>query len=390
MKILILSDDFPPQISGGASRVAFDLAIGLQRAGHQISVITTCREKKEEKDTNYGGLNIFRIYANYHERWRAYLSLYNPQTVGRVKELIREIKPDVIHAHNLHRYLSYHCLKIAKKYCKAVFLTAHDAMLFNYERLATQKYLQRFDYRTNWLDHLRQAGKRYNPFRNIINRHYLKYVDKIFTVSNAVKEALKANGISNTEVIYNGIDVKDWEISPELVEGFKEKYNLRNKRIILLSGRISKLKGIEQIESAMLGVQREVPEAILLMIGRVGLGWLSGDELKAAYHSADIVVTPSICFDTFNRTNIEAMACQKPVVGTRYGGTIEIVQDGVTGYIVNPFDTEAMAEKIIILLENSEKAERFGQMGLERVKENFSLQKQVQETLRWYQKYIYG
>ncbi len=390
MKILILSDDFPPQASGGASRVAFDLAIGLQRAGHQIFVITTCRKKNDIGTIDCEGLKIFKIYANYHERWRAYLSLYNPQTVGRVAKLMKDINPDVVHAHNIHYYLSYHCLKLAKKYAKAVFLTAHDVMLFNYEKLATKRYLEKFDCKTNWLDHLKQARKRYNPFRNIINRHYLKYVDKVFAVSNVLKEVLKANGIRNTEVIYNGIDVDDWQVNFELVGQFKKKYSLQDKKIILLAGRIGKLKGIEQIETAMVRVKREVPEAILLIVGSAGLGWLSGDELKAAYHSAEIVVTPSICFDTFNRTNIEAMACKKPVVGTCYGGTPEIVQDGVTGYIVNPFNTELMAQRIIDLLKNPQQAEHFGEAGYQRVINNFSSQNQTRKTLTHYQKYIYG
>jgi len=387
MKILILADDFPPQSFGGAGFSTFYLACGLQKAGHQVFVITTCQTRSDEGKIDYQGLKIFRIYANYHERYKAYLSLYNPQTVGKARELIKEINPDIVHAHNIHAYLSYYCLKIAKKSGKAVFFTARDTMLFNFGKLATKKYLEKFDCQTSWRDHLAQARKRYNPLRNILIRRYLKYADKIFAVSSALKKALNQNGIQNIEVSYTGIDVADWQVSAEKIEEFKKKHNLQNKRVIFFGGRISGLKGLEQVNGAAAKIKKEIPETVLLIAGRGGIGWLSGDELRAAYCAADIVVVPSVYLDPFPRSNLEAMACQKPVIGTCYGGTPEIIQDGVTGFVVNPFNVELMAAQIVDLLKNPEKARQFGEAGYERVKKYFSLDSQVSQTLSWYRKF---
>lgn len=386
MKILILSDSFPPYIPGGAEKSIFNLAQVLRQRGHQIFVITTCRKKSAEENLDYQGLKVFRIFADFHDRWRSYLSLYNPQTVEKVTKLMKEIKPDIVHANNIHWYLSYHCLKIAKKYSKKVFLTARDLMLFNYGKLATKRYLERLDAHTSWLNHLNQAKIRYNPFRNIIIRRYLKYVDKVFATSHALKRALAENGIKNVEVVYNGIDVADWQIAPELVEGFKREHDLLGKKVIFFGGRISNLKGLAQIQKAIAIVKKEIPETVLLMAGSEGIGWLHGAELTAAFTAADIVVTPSVYLDPFNRTNIEAMACKKPVIGTSYGGTPEIVQDGATGYIVNPLNVEVMAQKIIDLLKNPDKAKKFGEAGYERVKTEFSLDKCVDQMINWYQK----
>lgn len=384
MKILILQDDFPPQSFGGAGFSTFDCARGLQKAGQDVTVITTCRRKSEEGDMNYQGLKVFRIFANYHDRWRGYLCLYNPQTVKKVRNLIKKINPDVVHAHNIQSYLSYHCLKAAKRLKKPVFFTARDVMTFNYGKLATKKYLEKFDYQTNWWDHLKQAKKRYNPFRNFFIKRYLNYVDKIFVVSHALKNALEQNGIKNTEISYTGIDVDDWYIAPEKIEKFKEKHKLGGKKIVFFGGRISGLKGLTQINQAVIEVKKEIPETVLLIAGSKGIGWLSGDELKAAYSCADTVVVPSACFDSFPRSNLEAMACKKPVVGTCFGGTPEVIQDGITGFIVNPFNIEQMAERIIDLLKNPEKARQFGEAGYERVKRYFSLVAQVSQTLKQY------
>lgn len=384
MRILILSDDFPPQSFGGAGISAFDLAKGLQKSGQEVFVITTCQEKSCGAETEVQGLKVFRIFANFHERWRPYLSLYNPQAVGKVGDIIRKVNPDVVHANNVHEFLSYHCLKIAKQHSKAVFLTARDTMLFSYEKLATKKYLEGFNPKVSWFDNWKQTKKRYNPFRNFIIRHYLKNVDKIFAISNSLKDALNQNGIQNVQVFYNAIDVGAWQINPEVVEKFKKKYNLQDKKIVFFAGRISKLKGSEQIIKAMAKVKEEIPEASLLTAGSQGIGWLQGDDLKAAYAASEVVAVPSIYLDPFNRTNIEAMACKKPVVGTCYGGTSEIVTDGVTGYIVNPLNADLMAEKIIVLLKNPDKARQFGEAGFERVKKCFNLDDQIKKTIFWY------
>lgn len=234
----------------------------------------------------------------------------------------------------------------------------------------------------------------------------MKYVDKIFAVSNFVKEFLKFNGIKNIDTVYNGIDVKNWEADSEKTEKFKEEHNLKNKKIILFGGRLSPAKGSEAILKSIVLVSKKTKNAILLVAGKkdwhvdamvkladkLGIGssvkftgWLNREEMKLAFFASDICVTPSVYLDPFNLFNIEAGAAKKPVIGTCFGGTPEIVLDGKTGYIVNPNKTELMAEKIVDLLENPEKARKFGEAGYERVKNNFSLDKQVEETLKWYE-----
>ncbi len=407
MKILILSDDFPPKSFGGAGYSTFYLAHGLHDAGHKVFVVSTVRDKKEEGSVTYKGMDIFRIYTKYNHRWAGYLGLYNPQTVGRVKELMKRIKPDVIHAHNIHHYLSYHCLKIAKKYNKPLFFTARDVISFSYGKMATEKYLKDFDSRLTWKDHLKQAGKRYNPLRNFLIRRYLKYPDKLFAVSNALKSALEQNGIRNVEVSYTGTDVNDWQVDHKHVKEFFKKYDLEGKKIVFFGGRMSELKGGKKIIKIMKKIIKKVPETVLFVAGKkdryvqyllefakdIGVknniilaGWLDSNELKLAYHSSRVVIVPSIAFDSFPRIVLEGMACKKPVIATCFGGAQEVIQNGITGYIINPFNVELMAEKIAYLLKNPKKAEKFGEAGYERLKKHFSLKKHIQDTLFWYQK----
>ena len=81
---------------------------------------------------------------------------------------------------------------------------------------------------------------------------------------------------------------------------------------------------------------------------------------------------------------MEAMASQKPVISTCYGGSQEVVEDGVTGYIIDPRDTNRIAEKAIDLLKNPQKAEQFGRAGYARVIKNFNLEDKVKEYIMMY------
>ena len=72
-------------------------------------------------------------------------------------------------------------------------------MSFTHGKLKTPQYLDCLDYKTTWIDHIKLARKRWNPFRNIIIRKYLAGVDKRFAVLCTLSDALDANGIRNVK-----------------------------------------------------------------------------------------------------------------------------------------------------------------------------------------------
>lgn len=406
MRILFLSDDFPPQSFGGAGISTYDLALGMKEAGHEVFVITTCRKESEAGEMEYHGLKISRLASAYSGKWRSYLSLYNPPIVKQVEVLLKKIKPEVVHINNVHFYLSYHCFKLAKRYAPVVVFTARDVMSFNFAKLDTKRYLENFEAHTTWLDHLKQAKKRWNPFRNLLIRKYLDYADQIFAVSFALKKALEQNGIKNVEVMHSGADVGRWQAGPEKVAQFRSKYNLENKKVILFGGRLSRAKGGQPTLESIALLAKNFPYIRLLVVSRLDefsnqikeeavrlgiedklifMGWIEREEIKEVYACADIVLVPSLCFDAFPRIVLEAMASGKPVIGTCYGGASEVIIDGVTGYIINPFAISKLAEKISDLLKNPQKAKEFGQAGRERIRTHFDLENKVKQFISYYQ-----
>jgi len=414
MRVLILQDDFPPKALGGAGKVAFDFAKGLKEAGYDVFVITAVSDKSKEDKINYHGVDVFRIYSKYHQRWRAYFSLYNPRVIKKVKKIIREIKPDIIHAHNIHYHLSYHSLKIAKKYSKAVFLTFHDNMSYHHGKLVefiNPKDLlipKNFDYKISVWQQIKRFKKRYNPLRNIIIKYYLRNISQFFAVSSALKDTLVQNNIKkDIKIIYNGINTDDWQMQEEEIKKFKNRYNLGDKKVVFFGGKLEYYKGGEQVLKAMRVVKDTIPNVVLLIAGKesdysyqmkrmakdwgvpmIITGWLKKEDIKTAYYASDLAVVPSICFDSFPTVNLEVMACKKPVIGTCFGGTPEIVEDNKTGYIINPYNTRLFADKIIDLLQNPQKANQFGQAGYQRVRKYFSLNSQVEKIVEYYRRYL--
>mgnify|MGYP001558164837 CR=1 FL=1 len=411
MTIVFLTDEYPPFGIGGSGMIVAALARGLNFKGHKVSVITTVQDERYAGQSQAEGTAIYSVFTSYNESFRAYKSLYNGVAVSQVRQIFGEIKPDIVHAHNLHQYLSYACLKAAKSIGAKVFLTAHDAMLFHYGKLAEfidPKNPLNFgtDYHVSGWQLFKRYGLRYNPFRNLVIRRYLRYADGIFAVSHALAEALEQNSVQGATVAHNGIDPQDWVVSQEAVSACRSRFNLNGKKIILFGGRISGLKGGEQAVRALESIVRQVPNTVLLIVGKqnqyleniqklarnlkvdenvIATGWLSGNELKAAYTASDVIVVPSLYLDPFPTVVLEAMASKKPVVATCFGGSSEIILEGETGYIVNPYIVEELAVKIIDLLKNPARAHAFGEAGFRRVQKDFNINRTVDRYLQYYQ-----
>ena len=87
---------------------------------------------------------------------------------------------------------------------------------------------------------------------------------------------------------------------------------------------------------------------------------------------------------------IEAGAASIPVVATNVGGSSEIVQDGVGGYLISPGDREALVKAVVDLLLNSEKARQMGEAAHRFIHETFSLEKQALATVGLYERVLNG
>ena len=108
--------------------------------------------------------------------------------------------------------------------------------------------------------------------------------------------------------------------------------------------------------------------------------------MPAVYSIADIVLSTSTEPEAFGRVSAEASSMTKPIISSNHGGSREIIENSITGWLVEPSNPEKLAEKILDVLNLSqEKKDSIGLSARRRVKEKFSLNDMLKKTLAVYE-----
>jgi len=414
VKILYVTDSFPPEGIGGAGQVVFDMAKGMIARGHDVHILSVTIHQENIGTTEYESIPVKRISSSEKSQFfRSYRAAYNPFIKNSFSEALKEINPDIVHFHNIHEHFSFTALRWASKTGAAVFITLHDTLSFSYTRLyhfidPNDPHQQGpFNYHVSWKFSLQQVGKAFNPFRNWSIRRSLAHAHTIFSVSNALKDALEQNRIHNVTTLYNGIDCGEFTASEEETNALRSQLNLGNKKVILFGGRAMQDKGAEIIISTLPMIVKQCPDTVLVMATEQGgyqerlrsmareLGiedvvvfteLFHGRERAALFSLASLVVVPSIYFDPAPLMVMQAMAAGKPVVGTCFGGTPEIIEDGKTGYVINPFNTQLLVDRTSELLHDPALAHEMGEAGKKRIFDHFLLEQQLDRVIAFYEK----
>ena len=225
---------------------------------------------------------------------------------------------------------------------------------------------------------------------------------EIITISRSIDDQI-VSGKQKKHLIYGGVDIKKWrpKINPD--ETLINELGVpKDTRLIAQIGQLTRWKNhFDLIRAADLILQSE-PEVHFLIIGDD----LSGREkkykaelkkmvaelrlephlsfpgnrhnIKELLNQIDIIIHPAIN-EPFGRVILEAMALEKPVVAYDCGGPREIIINNETGYLVEPYDYHALANKTLALIRDRELRGRFGKAGRKRVIEKFNMERYVRE-----------
>jgi len=206
---------------------------------------------------------------------------------------------------------------------------------------------------------------------------------------NMVKSALKeANVIVYNQYIADILSAFEPHIIPSgintsLFEPSKRETSLLSKPVLNISmvGRVNDpVKGFHILDRAMRLISLHRDDFHLVITNEFDMpvqsyvrpvGWVSPSVLPKLYKDIDICVIPSIWHEPFGIGALEAMASGKPLIASRVGGLQDIVEDGVTGFLVEPRDVGELAEKLEILMNDSALRERMGKAGREKAMKNY-------------------
>ena len=258
---------------------------------------------------------------------------------------------------------------------------------------------------------IRDGGDHLPPAKVRLQRSVCRLADRVLVNAEALRERLLSQGCApeKVTVIPNGIDLRRFS---------KRRGERRMRRelglpdsapVVAVVSRFDQRKGIEYFLDAASAVAQRFPEVRFLMVGdgapgprgesyrehlerlSVRLG-LTGRvvftglrrDVPELLTEVTVSVLPSLS-EGLSNSLLESLAAGVPAVATKVGGNAEIVEDGVTGFLVPPRDPRALAAALAALLSDPARVARMGEAGRRRAAERFSREAMVRVTERLYE-----
>ncbi|HLF41051.1 MAG TPA: glycogen synthase [Acidimicrobiia bacterium] len=391
MRVALLTREYPPEIYGGAGVHVEYLARELD---HLLEVEVHC----------FGAPRESPLVAGAYRPW-AEIESGSPHDAALRSMSVNLLMAaetghaDIVHSHTWYANFGGHLAKL-------VHGIPHVATTHSLEPLRPWK--------------AEQLGGGY-ALSCFCEKTGLESADAVIAVSQAMRADVlacyPAIDPHRVVVIHNGVDTDEWRPHPETPE--LERLGIDPDRpSVVFVGRITRQKGIDHFLSAAADVDpaaqiillpsapdtpeigREMRErAASLAATRGRVLWLEEvlprPELMQVLTHATVFVCPSV-YEPFGLVNVEAMACEAPVVASAIGGIPEVVADGETGLLVpveltpegaagDPKRFEAgLADAINRLVAEPDLARRMGQAGRRRVVEKFSWSAVARRTVDLY------
>lgn len=219
---------------------------------------------------------------------------------------------------------------------------------------------------------------------------------KILAVSRYTRDQLSAsNGIPLERILLfpNAIDLAEWSCGPQ---DTTVQESVKNRRLLLTTARLDareQYKGVDTVIQSLSRIIQVEPCVHYIVVGDgddlprlqqmardwqvadhvTFLGGVSIEKLRAYLQACDIFVMPSKG-EGFGIAFLEAMAFKKPVIGGQHGGTLDVIVDGETGFLVEYGDVEALTERILRLLQDDDLRVKMGEQGYHRLLKNYTLE----------------
>jgi glycosyltransferase involved in cell wall biosynthesis len=343
---------------GGQSQV-FNTITGLRAAGHRAVLIA------------HPAGELFRRMGQGHDLMPlAPKSDVDLSAAWNLSRLLKQLKPEIVHAHDPH----------------AVSMAATALSILGRPRPAF----------------VASRRSEFRIARNSFSRWKYSQVDRFIATCEAVRGRLVADGIAREriEIVHDGVDVdRIARLEPANVHAVF--YLPVGSPVVGNVAALSPHKGHQHLIEAAALVLRQAPDARFVIVGdgeqRAVLEkqsrdkhlerhvFLAGFRLDALelVRSFDVFATCPI-HEGMCLPLVDAMAAGKPAVASRAGGIPEVLVDGGTGFLVEPRDHHAMAERLVSLLEDERLRVRMGTAGQARARAEFSVERMVEETAAVY------
>lgn len=337
-RVLIVHNKY--QQAGGEDSVVETEADLLRAHGHEVHLYL-------RDNTEIDNMNRISLLAQ---------TFWSRRTVRDIKHLVSSFRPDIIHAHNTFPLISPSLFWAANKLGIPVVQTMHNFRLL----CAQASFLRDSKICQDCLGHI--------PWRGIIRKCYRGSLSQsaalvsmvsahraIGTYQNQINKFIALNEFCRTKLIDGGLPAERIMIKPNFVD-VREKPDWNALRSGgLFVGRISPEKGtgvlagalskLPDVSFSLIGLGPDLPQLTAIPQIR-SLGWLNSEAVYEVMRKSAYLVLPSILFENFPRTLVEAFACGLPVIASRLGPLADLITNEHTGLLFDPASADDLAKKI--------------------------------------------
>jgi len=403
MRILFLSNFFPPARPGGYTQWCHEVTQRLAGRGHTIGVLTSCYEREKapaEEQNIYRLLHLEGDLAYYQPlhfftRWKK----QHRENFVFLERTVKDFAPDLIFVWGMWA-LSKALPALAEQllpgrvvyYLSDYWPSALD-MHTTYWKSPAQRWPMQVPKRVLGKVAMSMLAKEGQPNLKL---------EQVICVSARVRDLLVQAGLpmQHARIIYGGTDV-------ERFLSVRNRDYLSEHLKLLYAGQLVRHKGVHTAIEAMarLANKQKINQITLTLVGSGHPDYeaflrdlvererlhdfvtfhkpVSKEEMPAILRQFDVLIFPSIYEEPLARITQEAMASSLVVVGTTTGGTKEILRDGETGLTFAPEDAEGLVEQLIRLINCTVVRYRLAQAGRQTVLENFTLGNMVKEIVAY-------
>ncbi len=387
MKILHVNKFF--DFHGGAEFYLHGLMREQERAGHDVHIFSTRDPRNlSTRDQRYfvERMALDQREGYWQDARKAMKFIWNGEAKRSLNRMLDEVRPDVVHLHNIYHHLSSSVLAPIRQRRLPCVQTLHDYKLANpnYSMFDQQgicehakggRYFNLVKYRCLGPDAASNALAATEMLFTKRTQVYEKTVQRFLCPSRFMKQTMEA-----------------WEEPKDQLRYVPNPTDLPNQPMprgggyLLYAGRLSPEKGLASLLEASASVPSlpikiagRGPEEgrLKALIKRLGLshvellGFRPVEELALIRRFAEAVVLPTLSFENASGALLEAMADGLPCLATRIGGNPELVEDGVSGILVTPGDADAWKSALrrFIGLPNAVR-DQMGRAGREKIIKN--------------------